>query len=56
MKTLYKIIRTIASRSTNNLFQGQKMKLNNLKHELNSKEMHSLLSEMYSAENENLFI
>ena len=56
MQTLYKIIRTIASRRTNNLFQSQKSKHNNLKAELNSKQAYSLLSEMYSAENEDIFI
>ncbi len=56
MKTLYKIIITVASKSMNSLFQSQKMKLNNLKNELNSKQIHSLLSQMYSAENEILFI
>ena len=56
MKTLYKIIRTIPSGSTTNLFQNQKAKLNNLKKELHTKQIHSLLSQMYSAENGNLFI
>ena len=56
MKKRYKIIRTITSRSTNNLFQSQKMKLNNFKSELQSNKAHSLLEEMYSAENENIFI
>lgn len=56
MKTLYKIIRTIASKSTNSLFQNQKLKLNILKGELSADEINSLLSQMYSAENENLFI
>ncbi|MEO8237453.1 MAG: hypothetical protein ABI576_05040 [Flavobacterium sp.] len=56
MKTLYKIIRTIASKSTNSLFQNQKGKPNMLKGGLNTEELNSLLSQMYSAENENLFI
>jgi hypothetical protein len=56
MKTLYKIIRTIASKSTSSLFQNQKVKLNRLKGGLNTEELNSLLSQMYSAENENLFI
>ncbi|MEP7094917.1 MAG: hypothetical protein ABI793_12740 [Flavobacterium sp.] len=56
MKTLYKIIRTIASKNTNSLFQNQKGKPNMLKGRLNTEELNSLLSQMYSAENENLFI
>ena len=56
MKTLYRIIRTIVSKSTNSLFQNQKVKLNILKGGLNTEELNSLLSQMYSAENENLFI
>lgn len=56
MKTINKIIRTVTSKSTNNLFQFQKAKLNTLKNELSSKATYSLLSQMYSAENGNLFI
>jgi hypothetical protein len=53
---LYKIIRTITSKSTKNLFLSQKAKFNTIKEELHSKQIQSLVSQMYSAENENLFI
>lgn len=52
MTTLYKIIKkTIAG-----LIQNQKEKIKILKGELHAGETSSLLSQMYSAENENLFI
>jgi len=56
MKILYKIIRKIISRNTNSLFQIQKQRLSNQGQGLYSKETYSLFSQMYSAENENLFI
>ena len=53
MRTLYKIIIKIASANTN---YNRKGKQNNLKGELQSNDIQSLFLQMYSAENDNLFI
>jgi hypothetical protein len=53
MRTLYKIIIKIASANTN---YNRKGKQNNIKGELQSNDIQSLFLQMYSAENDNLFI
>lgn len=56
MKTIYKIIQKIASKSTIGLFQNHKSKLGLLKDGVYIDESESLLSQLYSVENETLFI
>lgn len=52
MKTVYKIINKIAF----NLFQKQEAELNLLKGKIYSDGSESLLSQLYAADNETLFI
>lgn len=56
MKTIYKILRSIYPKNVFRIVQDQKTNFILQKGKLYSDEKHSLLTLMYSAENENLFI
>ena len=56
MKTLYRILNTINKKKYFGLTQDQKSNLNIQKGKLYSDETNPLLSHMYSAENDILFI
>jgi hypothetical protein len=56
MKTVYKILKEIVSKNRIGFIQNQKIKENRIKGEVHSDESNSLFVQMYSAENEVLFI
>lgn len=56
MKTLYRILRKFAPKNSISSIQNQKIKQNILKSRLHADKTISLLSQMYAAENGNLFI
>ncbi|MDR7208211.1 hypothetical protein [Flavobacterium piscis] len=56
MKIVYKILKTISLKNIFGVIQNQKSNLNLQKGKLYSDETNSLLTHMYSAENDNLFI
>jgi hypothetical protein len=56
MKTVYKTVKEIVSKNRFVFIQNQKTKKNRIKGEVHSDETNSLFSQMYSIENEILFI
>lgn len=56
MKTLYKFFKSLVSKSKIGLLQDTQTKLDLLEGKLYVDESESLLSQMYTAENETLFI